>query len=415
MSRSASGSTSMWFLAPPSACTRLPLAVPGLVDVLGDRRRADEAHGGDVGVLEQAVDGHLVALHDVEAARRAARPRRSSSASSSDADGSFSLGLSTNVLPQARALANIHIGTIAGKLNGVMPATTPSGWRIEYTSTPVDGLLAVAALQQVRDAARRTRCSRGRGPPRRARRDSTLPCSAVSSEAISLRLASTSSRRWNMISARRDEARSPATPADAALADATAASTSATLAKSTLGRLLTRRRVEHHARAPGRARDDRAVDPMGDACLIVDPPRVVIRAPGSPGTGFWGAKSCSSRTILLVEIGFLSETGSVEVVGQAALDVLAVALGADVACRPRRSPRPRLSTVSTLPSISKPSHAEWSMFMWCFSSTPIDVCPFGSHTRMSASDAGRDDRPSAGTSRTCAPAWCSTSRPSARA
>ncbi len=46
-------------------------------------------------------------------------------------DGSFSLGLSTNVLPHARALANIHIGTIAGKLNGVMPATTPSGWRIE--------------------------------------------------------------------------------------------------------------------------------------------------------------------------------------------------------------------------------------------------------------------------------------------
>ncbi len=62
----------------------------------------------------------------------------SSSASSSEADGSFSLGLRTNVLPQARALANIHIGTIAGKLNGVMPATTPSGWRIEYTSTFVD-------------------------------------------------------------------------------------------------------------------------------------------------------------------------------------------------------------------------------------------------------------------------------------
>ncbi len=36
-----------------------------------------------------------------------------------------------NALPQASALANIHIGTIAGKLNGVIPATTPSGWRIE--------------------------------------------------------------------------------------------------------------------------------------------------------------------------------------------------------------------------------------------------------------------------------------------
>src|SRR5919204_6809811 len=55
----------------------------------------------------------------------------SSSAVKTDADGSFSDGLSTNVLPQAIAGAHIHIGTIAGKLNGVMPATTPSGWRNE--------------------------------------------------------------------------------------------------------------------------------------------------------------------------------------------------------------------------------------------------------------------------------------------
>ena len=43
------------------------------------------------------------------------------------ADGSFSLGLSTNALPQAIATGYIHIGTMHGKLNGVMPATTPSG------------------------------------------------------------------------------------------------------------------------------------------------------------------------------------------------------------------------------------------------------------------------------------------------
>ena len=55
----------------------------------------------------------------------------SSSAVQIDADGSFSDGLSTKVFPQAIAGAHIHIGTIAGKLNGVMPATTPSGWRIE--------------------------------------------------------------------------------------------------------------------------------------------------------------------------------------------------------------------------------------------------------------------------------------------
>ena len=53
------------------------------------------------------------------------------SAKNNDGDGSFSLGLRMKVLPQAMALANIHIGTIAGKLNGVIPATTPSGWRIE--------------------------------------------------------------------------------------------------------------------------------------------------------------------------------------------------------------------------------------------------------------------------------------------
>ena len=54
-----------------------------------------------------------------------------SSASTATADGSFSLGLSTTVLPQAIATGKNHSGTIAGKLNGEMTATTPSGWRIE--------------------------------------------------------------------------------------------------------------------------------------------------------------------------------------------------------------------------------------------------------------------------------------------
>src|SRR6476661_2544372 len=53
-------------------------------------------------------------------------------------DGSRSLGLRMNVLPHAIAIGYIHIGTIAGKLNGVMPATTPTGWRIECTSVPVE-------------------------------------------------------------------------------------------------------------------------------------------------------------------------------------------------------------------------------------------------------------------------------------
>ena len=61
-----------------------------------------------------------------------------SSATKRGADGSRSDGLSTKALPQATALGIIHSGTMAGKLNGVMPTTTPRGWRTEWTSTPVE-------------------------------------------------------------------------------------------------------------------------------------------------------------------------------------------------------------------------------------------------------------------------------------
>jgi hypothetical protein len=43
-----------------------------------------------------------------------------SSARSTDADGSFSPGLSITVLPQAIAMGANHSGTMAGKLNGVL-------------------------------------------------------------------------------------------------------------------------------------------------------------------------------------------------------------------------------------------------------------------------------------------------------
>src|SRR5688572_6310954 len=57
-----------------------------------------------------------------------------SCASFSDVLGSRSLGFSTNVLPQPMATGNIHIGTMAGKLNGVMPTQTPTGCRNDQLS-----------------------------------------------------------------------------------------------------------------------------------------------------------------------------------------------------------------------------------------------------------------------------------------
>ena len=45
-------------------------------------------------------------------------------------EGSFSEGFKMKQLPQAIATTNIHIGTMAGKLNGVIPTQIPKGCRI---------------------------------------------------------------------------------------------------------------------------------------------------------------------------------------------------------------------------------------------------------------------------------------------
>ena len=47
------------------------------------------------------------------------------------ADGFFSLGFRTTVFPAAIAIGKNHIGTIAGKLNGLMIPTTPTASRVE--------------------------------------------------------------------------------------------------------------------------------------------------------------------------------------------------------------------------------------------------------------------------------------------
>ena len=60
-----------------------------------------------------------------------------SSANFIEHEGSFSDGFKINVFPHAIAIGNIHIGTIAGKLNGVIPAQTPSGCLIDQLSISV--------------------------------------------------------------------------------------------------------------------------------------------------------------------------------------------------------------------------------------------------------------------------------------
>ncbi len=97
--------------------------------------------------------------------------------------GSFSLGLSTTALPHAIATGTNHNGTIAGKLNGLITATTPRLCRIEYTSTLVEAFsvnppLSRCGIPHANSATSRPRITSPNASLR------TLPCSAVINAAI---------------------------------------------------------------------------------------------------------------------------------------------------------------------------------------------------------------------------------------
>ena len=77
-------------------------------------------------MFDQVIYRDAVSLDDIEDAIRHTRDSQQFG-EEHITEGSFSDGFRMNVLPQAIALANIHIGTMAGKLNGVIPATTPRG------------------------------------------------------------------------------------------------------------------------------------------------------------------------------------------------------------------------------------------------------------------------------------------------
>ena len=109
------------------------LAAPN--NVFGDRRRADKADPPSRAVLQQRIDGGLVAVDHVEHAGRQTGFQRQL-AMNRVLLGSRPEGFRTKVLPQATAMGHIHSGTMAGKLNGVMPAVTPSAWCSAQLSMP---------------------------------------------------------------------------------------------------------------------------------------------------------------------------------------------------------------------------------------------------------------------------------------
>ena len=146
-------------------------------------------------------------------------------------EGTFSEGLSTKVLPQAMATGNIHSGTIAGKLNGVMPAHTPTGCSSEWQSTPRPTSSACSPFSRcgtplANSITSMPRCTEP------AASASVLPCSSEASFESSSRCCSISSRKRVRMRARRSGVVSRQA-GKAALAAATAASISSLPASGT--------------------------------------------------------------------------------------------------------------------------------------------------------------------------------------
>ena len=193
-SRSASGRMIAWFLAPPSAWTRLPcaVAVPWMYFAIGVE--PDERHGGHVGVLQERVDRLLVAVDDVE-----------------DALGQSGLGpqLGQDQGGRRVPLAGLeHEGVAAGDGHREHPHrhhrreverrdadadTQRLPERVQVD--PRRDLCREVALEQLRDAAGELDDLQPALRPRPRASLSTLPCSSVIASAIRPTLAFTSSRK----------------------------------------------------------------------------------------------------------------------------------------------------------------------------------------------------------------------------
>src|SRR6202011_3823896 len=92
------------------------------------------------------------------------------------------------LLPHAIANGNIHIGTIPGKLKGVIPTQTPSGWRMVLQSIPGETSLSESPIIRLGIPQANSTIWMAR---RSARRASTavFPASRVSTRASLMGLA----------------------------------------------------------------------------------------------------------------------------------------------------------------------------------------------------------------------------------
>ena len=165
-------------------CRVSSVASPGLVDVAA-MGGADNVDGCDARMREQRINRFACSPWTTLKTPSGSPASARSSAQSIDGDGSFSDGLSTKVLPQAMAIGYIHIGTMAGKLNGVISPPHPTADSYGGVDTGRD-LLAESPLKEAGDVAGELddfepRCTSPSAS------SMVFPCSAVRSLAMSSR------------------------------------------------------------------------------------------------------------------------------------------------------------------------------------------------------------------------------------
>ncbi len=99
-------------------------------------RAGEGEHPDGLVTGEHGAHRHRVTVDDVEDPRREPGPRPSSAKAKPDKGASLA-GLSTTAQPAARAGATLRAIIRAGKFQGVMAATTPTGWRSTKRRRPL--------------------------------------------------------------------------------------------------------------------------------------------------------------------------------------------------------------------------------------------------------------------------------------
>ena len=165
------------------------------------------------------------------------------------------------MLPQASAIGNIHIGTMAGKLNGVMPAQTPIGWRIDQLSTLVptfslNSPFSICGMPQANSTTSRPRMTEPLASVR------ILPCSERDQLRQLVEIGLGELLELEEDARALSAAGWPTSRARAALAAATAFTKLGRAGERHLRRFLAGRRVEDVAEAAALALDRLAVDEM---------------------------------------------------------------------------------------------------------------------------------------------------------